>query len=659
MSMKKSISLGFVAGACLLGLVALLSVPRPARAICNSPETKVLYDLTAAISGPDKVCLNDPATFTVAANGPIATWSWTGGGVPPSASTPSFITYWTTCGDKVVSVDITGTDTYPPEPPCAASDTHDVTVYGVTLDCWARCEECNPLIVTSTVTPASAGGVVWTHSFASASEGLEPFIATNEAETQLEITVLDGGASGVLTVTAKMVDAPECEATKYILIDPCGCADRGGSGCPAGGCQVGALTTWLDRGMGARFSLGRSNRGRQSSWLNIRAGSPTASLATPGALDIYGCSDDPIVIKQNGILRQVRVAEGLVDAVGTNDTSYDLRYYRNEDLESGRDANGLFQPKAGATPYVVYAIENPSGSTEDVDELWITRTVAGDSVLNKYEFLEDGNTTTWTLTKGNGLRVETETTVVNGTERVVTHEVKDGAARVASKKERTFDIVAGKERQKKEVDDPDGAALTREWSFYEDEEENGYGRVKDVQYPDRSWQRYEYDGSGRPSTTRYGRGDAAIDAPDSEIVVETYDYTSLLDGDTGEFNVASPRTITRTEKGHIVSRIFHAYTKDSNGRITQTTERAASATAAYGDSGNIMTVMSCNPVGNPEDPGCGLVDSLGGSDGRLDSYEYAFGTYTRNSDPALNAFTEGAGDHLRVTVTHGTANAPS
>jgi len=54
-----------------------------------------------------------------------------------------------------------------------------------------------------------------------------------------------------------------------------------------------------------------------------------------------------------------------------------------------------------------------------------------------------------------------------------------------------------------EAEDPDGAALTTTWGYYDDPTDTGsYGQLKQIVNANGSWTRYYYDDQGRPAKSR-------------------------------------------------------------------------------------------------------------------------------------------------------------
>ncbi len=101
-----------------------------AMAACNAPPDTE-YELVAWIDGPSLVCVNQDATFSVFASGPIDSYTWaTQGGSPASGEDYEFTTKWSSPGYNNVSVNIVGVD-WDENHDCKAEDDTNVTVVAV------------------------------------------------------------------------------------------------------------------------------------------------------------------------------------------------------------------------------------------------------------------------------------------------------------------------------------------------------------------------------------------------------------------------------------------------------------------------------------------------------------------------------------------------
>jgi RHS repeat-associated protein len=410
--------------------------------------------------------------------------------------------------------------------------------------------------------------------------------------------------------------------------------------------------------------MGSLSDGRSAQGIAIRETVLSAAIYTPSAL-VYSppglTSEVDVVRDGNGALRQVKAPQMFADVFAINGAEYEIRYYRPTNV--GAKVNGVYE--LTGQPYLTWKIKNPDPSS--ASRLQISKTEGG--VTETSEYTWDAPSDSWSLSTGNGARVETKTVSrPTATSRTETFVVKDAAGQVASKKARTYSAFPWGEELVREVVDPDVAALTTAYDYYTDAaEERSYRKLKSVTYPDGSWEKYEYDADWNRSVVLRPWKDVTLEAAtinNSRATLYRYTYhdgydvmgyNKFLDGveEWIEGKVVGATEITRwsavngvpiTVNGHpVVLEEEKAYASLATQQLKTTAWYHASLRGAA----SAPDFLANRPAW-VEHP-----------DGRRDTYSYEKGNYTPDADPSLSRFTPDAnGRGERVTVAHGTVASP-
>ncbi len=170
------------------------------------------------------------------------------------------------------------------------------------------------------------------------------------------------------------------------------------------------------------------------------------------------------------------------------------------------DASGIRAIKPGSNYYIRHTVKRTGPS---LDELEVT-SEAGSNVQTSHITRQGG---TWMKTIANEQIVETVEPGPNGPngERSEITTIKDAAGNVARKTKRIYkkfswnDTLPDPEHGTlaEVIEDPDGAALTTRYAYYDDPESPGsFTQVKTIMYPDGNWVKYDYHEQGAGG---YGR----------------------------------------------------------------------------------------------------------------------------------------------------------
>ena len=428
-----------------------------------------------------------------------------------------------------------------------------------------------------------------------------------------------------------------------VVREKCDSCGSGPSGTPSGP-DLGSVL-W---GVG----LGNLSDGRSAGSLSIREEQLTAISYSPDAL-IYtppGHTNE-VDITQNasGNHRQIKVPESLADILVTSATEYNIRFYKAADVGS-KDGSGLYS--LTGSPFVIYTIKNPDPAT--TTRLQISKSENG-GPADVSEYTWDPLIDLWTLSRSNGARSETLLiTYPTDTSRTETITVREGLL-VLSKVARTYHTYSFGEELFQEVVDPDGAALTTTYSYYEDPNEIRWHKVKSISYPDGSWVKYDYDNNGNLALVLRPWKDLTLaSATEQNARVTLYTYSNG-DGITTSVTPRFVSTITEKIAGILVGTTTYnriGTSVNGNPAVVETVRIYSSANISQA---RITTRFHSTAVAALAE----RVASIEYPDGRKETYTYEKGNYAPNANPSLSQFTpDPNGQAERRTITQGTTVAP-
>ncbi len=377
--------------------------------------------------------------------------------------------------------------------------------------------------------------------------------------------------------------------------DGCG----GGQGGSSGGCRAcsgspGSVQS-CPLPMRASVSLWAGSYGDSHNKLVLASPSPSSSLASPSGLEFFGNTKDVEIIRSSGALRQVRGAEGLADITTNSATSYSIRLYTSHGAPSG----GLYDV-TGYTPFSTTTISQGTST----NQLVVT---VDNGTTSEYVYDWSAADQGWTLTSGGGARKQS--IAWNSGALARTNTIKDGANQVVSRTIEYFTEFGalGQQRIKKIVD-PDGAALTSQWFYYDNAGADGtnYGELKLEIEPTGFWKRNEYDTNNRVVKEISQFLNAATNAAENLCRVVEYDYSP----------VASNSSCTlRVEKllGQEISRQYTLYYGPQTIAV-----QCQTAGASWTNADNLFTTNQVYAAGDF----VGQVKTITNPDGTMQFYEY-------------------------------------
>ncbi|WP_448581171.1 LamG-like jellyroll fold domain-containing protein, partial [Thermaurantiacus sp.] len=326
-----------------------------------------------------------------------------------------------------------------------------------------------------------------------------------------------------------------------------------------GGCTTACETASL-RSLDFSIGLGLSDFGDSPASLNIEAKTPSPALATPAALRVEAGEGWQILrTGSTAQLSEIRGPSAKAGIVETGSFSYRIDLF-------GVSTTGTGYQTA---PHKSIVVENPDASPTVFNRLKLT-VLSGSAQLIDYLYVFDSGT--WALSSG-GLRTETlASTWTSGTGqpgslRTEIRTVRNPSdSSIASKSSKIIKVFPWGEETISETLDPDGAALTTTWDYYDEMTQDGpaYARLKSMQRYDGYWERYTY-GPNEFTKVISPFNDAPFNAPENECRVRIR-WTNPTD---------NPRsTEIELVRGIEVSRRYTATVGDEQWEIEATTPGA-------------------------------------------------------------------------------------
>jgi RHS repeat-associated protein len=420
-----------------------------------------------------------------------------------------------------------------------------------------------------------------------------------------------------------------------------GSVGNGGNGCAS--CGPGTPSGFSGGGVFASISTGTASGGSSAGSFQISEGQPSPAMATPSAL-VFSSSRDANEVERimtNGVIRQVKMPQGLADVVTNNAFKYEIRFYATSQI--GAKSGGVYA--VSGTANTIWRIENPEASSTNCNRLIITEIHNQPSSLTKvYSYQYYPNDSKWIISYPDSLREEETSVVLNLTDK--TRQVKyvvrtPNGPNVYVRTDLYKRYDWGEAIKQSQVGDPPNTQTTT-YEYYTDQSNVNGNMIplKHIIYPNGYWERYEYV-NGRKTKTVAQSGNNAIETSDVVNRVTLYDYTPIDSLDDGNTQPFSPRQVTEKLKNHEISHTYYVISP----ALTKTIQ-CQTPGANFNDPGKLVTTVNYYTNGSNS----GRLQNVVNPDGTRTTYEYTlYANETIHTKTVATGQADGSG-----VVTYGT-----
>ncbi|EDY16084.1 YD repeat protein [Chthoniobacter flavus Ellin428] len=393
-----------------------------------------------------------------------------------------------------------------------------------------------------------------------------------------------------------------------------GSFDASGAGAPA---SAGAS------GMNFSMGLGADTFGATAGSISLNSSTPTQGLINPNTLS-YSVGPNGQVIRVNGVATQVVTPSSLVQVTALGPNKLTLKQYPAPTVS--KQADGTYP--VGGAPIKTVTIQQPvDPQTNQIDPNSVRITVESGPRVDVYAYQYTPATGAWKFSKGDGASVTYLTPIWNGahTQRTEWRQTYNADGVLESESANVFQTEPWGEVQVASIADPNGAALTTTYSYYEvspatDPTQLGkYSQLKQMVGTNGYWETYDYDQYGRRIKVVAQYADSAVASADGANRVVTTTYAN-----------ANPAvTVVETTLGSETKRSYRAYFTNETRDIVCTVPGAAWTATT-----NLVTVTRTVTGG----PFSGQVQSVLQSNGILTTYSYQL-----SADKSTKTTTRAAG----------------
>ncbi len=434
-----------------------------------------------------------------------------------------------------------------------------------------------------------------------------------------------GTEEGTLTVRATLATDTSIYLEDTIKVK-CVCTSEGCGGFGGSSSSMGSIDVL--------FGLGAASGGESAGYLHLEQEEPSLYWSSPAGLTYNMVRDDVTVLRDNfSMLRQIKPPEGLVDLVVVDDYLYYINYYTNT-FTATNEAG--FYVTNGAESVVSYRVENPVRlpGTAYITNLLIVKLQGNSTVTTKYSKTSSGSS--WTLSQGNGLRIETLSITKTAGFRIETQNVADASGNIASQIRSLYQTnTAWGDILLSRTEDPQGLALCTSNTY-----DMTNGLITRQTYPNAGWKEWTFDASRRITSERTPWGT-------NSVRTVTNEYAS-----SGP-RLEMPRTVREYVDGNEVRYTEYSYSTNSAGGTTEVIQE-------HGEAGITLTTTNVYLDRNGTGYSAGKLIFASYPNDQTVTTTFETGTVTVVDYPSgIYTFTTNGGIAVRETTTHGTKASPA
>ncbi|MGB0370139.1 MAG: RHS repeat-associated core domain-containing protein [Opitutales bacterium] len=386
-----------------------------------------------------------------------------------------------------------------------------------------------------------------------------------------------------------------------------------------------------------------------------RGATPDAVVTQSGRSLNLSTGKDEIfdVSYDGGAFRQIRSPYGLADIVVVDDFGYEIRFYTpGQVLEK---AGGEYP--VNGEPYRVIAVRNPTGQIQNNSIVRITDTHGDYESVSQWTYVSGAEE--WVMSSGYDAEADEfllheykTAEEVSPEEKLVLSELLDSDLNLVQRKQALHTTDSnGKVYITVETESHNEENYVTTYDYYfevqeseseseseapDSETDSGsdktltFGKLKSVEYPNGSWERYVYDEANRRSTVARPWLDSAFSSTDDEARLTEYSYVPVHPLDILNPFDSRPRTTIEYTLGIETGRAYNAFFVDSiTGEYTEIMEVATVAGAQFGDSANLRTKHTYYPI-SADAASAGRLKTVETPDGVVRIYSYGQATSSDN-----------------------------
>ena len=383
-------------------------------------------------------------------------------------------------------------------------------------------------------------------------------------------TVIVQAGTNIGTINISAIDpvSGTCSTQPLKLIDACS-----NGGCSA--CQAGGGLSVANNCLAMKLNLGWALEGNTADYLQVKAYTPSATIATPAGLHYdFQHTDVEVYTNANGLC-QIKAPQMFVNIITNSSSKYSIQLYNLTNVLSDPVNSGGYYALANS-PYRTISVENPGGNTNEV-------VIADSNDSATYDFIWQTND--WLLVSGGGLRSELKSTITTNALVITTTTIATGSNTPVQTKIETWQgYSTNGQRLVQEIFGSGAAARTNNYSY------NSNGFLQEVIRADGSWEFYLYDNYNRPTNIFSGFLNQGVTTNRALCRLTVNDYSTNQipgSGDTGIPFFLTPRCSIQYVGGQEVSRKFFICLIGQKREI-----QCVAPGAAWNDTNNLVTTYN-------------------------------------------------------------------
>ena len=205
-------------------------------------------------------------------------------------------------------------------------------------------------------------------------------------------------------------------------------------------------------------------------------------------------------------IRQVYAPQALADIpTPPTQNGYAINYYYPSQVGS---MNGSGVYSVSGAPYATWIITNSPGST--TNQVLVYETTAAAGLLKQWNFNYSPSTATWTMTTLAGIQENMAVTNASASGYTLADTLQYVNGPVARQTETVYGIFSWGVAPVQVIKGSGTTTQTTTYTYYDPSPAGNMALPETVQHPDGSWEEYNYDNNGNPTTIYSAYGDVVF-----------------------------------------------------------------------------------------------------------------------------------------------------